>query len=113
MLRRLPRGWGAQTRHPRDEEFDDETKRIGPPSWHRHGYPTVRFQNERELRTWLGPAGPGRKWHHIVEKRLAENGTFSAEWIHNTDNIINLPVEVHRRVSVSMSSRGDDVGGDI
>lgn len=65
------------------------------------------------MRTWLGPAGPGREWHHIVEKRLAENGTFPAEWIHNTDNIISLPVEVHRRINARMSSRDDDFGGDI
>ncbi len=65
------------------------------------------------MRTWLGPAGPGREWHHIVEKRLAENGTFPADLIHNTDNIVSLPVEVHRRISAKMSMRSEEFGGDI
>jgi len=56
------------------------------------------------LRTYLGSAGPKREWHHIVEKRLAENGRFPAELIHSTDNIINLPVDVHRRINAIMSS---------
>jgi hypothetical protein len=33
--------------------------------------------------------------------------------IHSTDNIISLPVEVHRRVSSEMSSRRPAFGGDI
>lgn len=40
-----------------------------------------------------------------MEKRLAENRRFPAELIHNTDNIISLPVEVHRRISAIMSSK--------
>jgi hypothetical protein len=81
-----------------------ETRRIGPPSRQRFGHPQIRFRSERELREYLGPAGPNREWHHIVEKRLAENGKFPPEIIHSTD-IINLPVEVHRRVSARMSTR--------
>lgn len=64
----------------------------------------MRFKTERELRAYLGPAGPGREWHHIVEKRLA-GILFPAELIHSTDNIINLPVELHRKINGRMSRK--------
>jgi hypothetical protein len=113
LLRRLPKRWDKEASVSSEEDFDEETRRIGPPSWHRFGHPTIRFRSERELREYLGAAGKDREWHHIVEKRLADNGMFKPEQIHNTDNIINLPVEVHRRVSARMSSRGDEFGGEI
>lgn len=56
----------------------------------------------------LGPAGSGREWHHIVEKRLVGRDGFPAELIHSTDNIVSLPIEVHRRISARMSSRSLD-----
>ncbi|WP_153020052.1 hypothetical protein [Paramesorhizobium deserti] len=65
------------------------------------------------MRDYLGPAGPGREWHHIVEKRLADKGIFPPEQIHSTDNIINLPVQVHRRISARMSRIEPDSGGRI
>ncbi len=112
-LRKVPRRWGDKSGFPSEESFDNETRRIGSPSWQRHGHPNIRFRTERELREFLGPAGPEREWHHIVEKRLAENGQFPVEIIHNTDNIISLPVEVHRRVSAKMSSRSEEFGNEV
>jgi hypothetical protein len=50
-------------------------------------------------------AGPGREWHHIVEKRLALI-LFAAELIHSTDNIINLPVDLHQQINARMSQNG-------
>jgi hypothetical protein len=55
----------------------------------------------------IGPAGLGREWHHIVEKRLAGRPGFPQEKIHSTDNIVSLPIEVHRRVSARMSMRDE------
>ncbi|MDP3895672.1 MAG: hypothetical protein Q8Q62_03255, partial [Mesorhizobium sp.] len=78
-LTRIPKRWFEGEPLPKDEDFDKETQRIGPPSWHRFGHPNVRFRSERELREYLGPAGNGREWHHIVEKRLAANGRFPNE----------------------------------
>lgn len=65
----------------------------------------MRFRNERELREYLGPAGPDSEWHHIVERRLAENGQFHPELIHCTDNIINLPVRLHHYINGRMSEK--------
>lgn len=110
LLNRLPRRWDDDFDLPREDDFDLETNRIGPPSWRRFGHPTIRFRDERELRRYLGPAGPGYEWHHIVEKRLA--GQFPFDLIHNTDNIIRLPLEIHRRVAAAMSS-GDPRHGGI
>lgn len=67
----------------------------------------MRFRSAEELPSYLGPAGPGRQWHHIVEKRLTSI-LFVAELIHSTDNIINLPVDLHKYISARMSERGYD-----
>ena len=104
VLRRLPTPWSEQNQ-PSEESYDEETRRVSRDSWQRRGEPNVRFRNEGELRSYLGPAGEGRELHHIVEKRLAGRPGFPPERIHSTDNIINLPVKVHRRISGRMSMR--------
>jgi hypothetical protein len=106
-LRRLPKYWEGLW--PGDEAFDDETGRIAEPSVRRPEHPLVRFRSESELRRYLRPAGAGREWHHIVEKRLAGD-RFPAEMIHSTDNIVSLPVELHRRVSAHMSRKTKQSG---
>ena len=108
VLRRFPRRWDETSQFPDESDFEEETRRISSSSWQRHGYPNIRFRSEDELRRYLGPAGPGREWHHIVEKRLADHGVFPAEVIHSTDNIINLPKDVHRWVSDHMSSKAKE-----
>jgi hypothetical protein len=102
-LRNVPRKWDPD--QPAEESYDDETRRISANSKQRFGHPVVRFSSERELRDFLGPAGSGREWHHIVEKRMAGRNGYPVELIHSTDNIISLPVDVHRRVSARMSTR--------
>lgn len=104
LLRRLPKHWSNEAQ-PSEDSYDERTRRISQNSWQRHGAPNIRFRNETELRHYLGPAGPGREWHHLVEKRLAARGVFEPELIHSTDNIISLPIDVHRRVSARMSMR--------
>jgi hypothetical protein len=92
-LRRLPEGWVGDK--PDEIAFDDPTRRIGPPTPRRPEHEHVRFRTAGELRAHLGPAGPGRQWHHIVEARLA-GGRFPAELIHSTDNVVNLSIEALR-----------------
>lgn len=111
-LRRLPKRW-FDDGQPSEESYDKETRRISRDSWQRRGLPNVRFRNEDELRRSLGPAGKGREWHHIVEKRLVGRPGFPPEQIHTTDNIISLPVEVHRRISETMSSKTDEFLGQV
>ncbi|WP_320043620.1 hypothetical protein [uncultured Desulfobacter sp.] len=48
------------------------------------------FSSHRELVKYLGPAGKGRAWHHIVEQNPANLKRFGAEKIHNVNNVINV-----------------------
>ena len=75
ILRRLPRRWDDE-RQPSEDSYNDESGRISQDSWQRRGEPNIRFRSESELRRYLGPAGKGREWHHIVEKRLAGRPGF-------------------------------------
>jgi hypothetical protein len=111
-LRRLPRRWDDSAQ-PHEDSYDEETRRISRNSWQRRGEPNIRFRSELELRRYLGPAGPGREWHHIVEKRMTGRSGFPPELIHSTDNIISLPEEVHRRISALMSMRSHQYDGEV
>ena len=113
VMRRLPRRWDETSQFPDENDFEEETRRISSSSWQRHGYPNIRFRSEDELRRYLGPAGPGREWHHIVEKRLAGRDGLPVEVIHNTDNIISLPVAVHRAINARMSSLSREHGNVV
>jgi hypothetical protein len=97
----LPQLWTGDL--PSEDDFTDPTRRIGPPTPRRPGHEQIRFRSGRELREYLGSAGEGRQWHHLVEARLAGR-RFPPELVHSTDNIVSLPIEVHRRVSAKMSS---------
>lgn len=109
LLRRLPKRWGELEGFPANDDFKDPSRRIGPPSAHRPGSPLIRFNSARELREFLGSAGPGREWHHIVEQRLA-GWRFPEEIIHSTDNIINLPADVHQRINAAMQRNDPEFG---
>ncbi|MBN9681342.1 MULTISPECIES: SitA5 family polymorphic toxin [unclassified Corallococcus] len=47
----------------------------------------------------LGPAGPGKEWHHIVEQTPGNVQRFGPQALHNTENVIPLDKAVHARVS--------------
>lgn len=109
-LRRVPKRWDSLDELFADDEFDNETRRIGPISPRRPGHEHLRFRTEKELKDFLGPAGPNYHWHHIVEKWLARDGIFPPEVIHSTDNIIGIPDEVHYCVTGKMGSLYLDTG---
>ncbi|MGI8311025.1 hypothetical protein [Saccharopolyspora hattusasensis] len=54
----------------------------------------------------LGPK-PGHELHHIVEQSQSKQhrSGFSTERINTTDNMIWLPVPVHRRISARYSRK--------
>lgn len=103
-LRKLPRRLIADPDIPSLDDFDRETGRIGPPSIARPDIPQIIFKSWSEMRSMLGSAGKGYDWHHIVERRLADDGTFPPEVIHATDNVVALPRKVHRCVTNKMQS---------
>lgn len=106
-LKRRPYYWVKGGELPGEDEYDRETRRIGPFTPRRPQHEIYRFKNWREFRDWLGPPDPGWEWHHIVEQRLERNGRFAPERIHNTDNIVMLPFDAHRCVSDTMGSKLD------
>jgi len=61
------------------------------------------FSSFSKLKRALGPAGEGKQWHHIVEQSKVPQ--FGAEAIHNPDNVVAIPTEVHRRISGYYSSK--------
>lgn len=62
------------------------------------------FSSYRKFKKAYGKAGDGMEWHHIVEQRSANISQFGAERIHNIDNIVALPTDVHRKISGHYSS---------
>lgn len=105
LILRLPKYWAQEDIFPSEDDFDIDTSRIGLPSNRRPDIGLVRFKSFDEAKRYLGPAGDGMEWHHIVEQRTAEYGLFPAEVINSTDNFIALPVEVHECITRKMQSR--------
>jgi hypothetical protein len=61
------------------------------------------------LKRALGPAGEGRQWHHVVEQ--TQVGKFGSQAIHNADNVVSIPTDIHRKISGFYSSKPDFAGG--
>jgi len=57
------------------------------------GYPTFEA-----FKRALGPAGPGKVWHHLVEQRLA-GWRFAPEAIHNRLNVETVSREVNQLIA--------------
>jgi hypothetical protein len=55
----------------------------------------MRFSSLSQLRRYLGPAGQGYQWHHIVDQTRGNLERFGPEAIHSTDNVIRVPTPVH------------------
>lgn len=66
----------------------------------------ARFSSFKALKKSLGSAGRGRQWHHIVEQCQIKSSRagFSKYWIHNSNNVISLPNDVHQLISNFYSS---------
>ncbi|NMO14604.1 hypothetical protein HPC49_03765 [Pyxidicoccus fallax] len=61
----------------------------------------------------MGPAGPGKQWHHIVEQTPSNVQRFGPEAIHNTENVIAIDEQIHEQISAFYSSRQDVAGGRV
>jgi hypothetical protein len=67
-----------------------------------------------DLKTALGPAGPGQAWHHVVEQTSGNIARFGEEAIHNTANIVRVPHgagSVHAGISAFYSSAQPGITG--
>jgi len=54
------------------------------PSGHR------AFKSFDDFKDFMGPAGEGKQWHHIVEQREANLKRFGPEALHNRENVVPL-----------------------
>jgi hypothetical protein len=48
------------------------------------------FRTFNELKSYLGRAGDGNAWHHIVEQHADNIEKFGAEMIQNTKNVVEI-----------------------
>jgi RHS repeat-associated protein len=69
------------------------------------------FRSYGAFKRAFGGAGDDMNWHHIVEQRSANVEKFGAEAIHNPDNIVSIPKEMHDQVSAYYSSKRPFTGG--
>jgi hypothetical protein len=67
------------------------------------------FKSFDDFKDFMGPAGKGKQWHHIVEKRNV--GRFGPEALHNTENVIPLDERLHIDVSAFYSSKRPKLTG--
>ncbi|WP_368670397.1 hypothetical protein [Myxococcus sp. AM011] len=67
------------------------------------------YSSFKSFKRAMGPAGPGKEWHHIVEQTDGNVGRFGPKAIHNTENIVALDKELHSKVSAFYSSKRFDI----
>ena len=53
----------------------------------------------------VGPAGQGRDWHHLVEQNPTNKLQFGERALQNTDNLVSIPKDLHRKISGFYSSK--------
>lgn len=53
----------------------------------------------------MGPAGPDKNWHHIVEQTSGNASRFGPHALHNTSNVIKMDASIHRQISAHYSSK--------
>jgi hypothetical protein len=63
------------------------------------------FDSARAIKRYLGPAGDGKSWHHIVEESKTDQ--FGPQAIHTFDNMVPLPNVDHHAISGFFSSSKD------
>jgi hypothetical protein len=71
------------------------------------------FKSFDDFKDFMGPAGEGKQWHHIVEQRKVNVERFGPEAIHNTENVIVVDKSKHDAISAFYSSKSRDTGGLI
>ena len=57
------------------------------------------FRSFGKLKQFLGSAGKGKHWHHIVEQSQIQKSGFSPEQIHNTSNVVSIDQKVHAKIT--------------
>ena len=69
------------------------------------------FKSFRAFKRFMGKAGEGKQWHHLVEQHGFNLKRFGPEALHNTENVIPLGKSLHMRVSAFFSAKNFDLTG--
>jgi hypothetical protein len=72
------------------------------------------FTSFSRLKSFLGGAGRGYAWHHLVEQTPANVARFGPRMIHNMHNVVKVAHgkgSVHARISGLYSSINDSITG--
>jgi len=69
------------------------------------------FTSFRAFKRFMGKAGKGKQWHHIVEKHKANLRRFGPKALHNTENIRPLGERLHTDLSALYSSKRPKLTG--
>ncbi|WP_052518979.1 hypothetical protein [Archangium violaceum] len=67
------------------------------------------FSSFRAFKRYMGKAGDGLEWHHLVEKHKFNRKRFGSEALHNTENVIPLDKDLHTEVSAFYSSKRPNI----
>ncbi|QRN97344.1 hypothetical protein JRI60_51825 [Archangium violaceum] len=82
-----------------------------PPVTHGNGHRA--FKTFKAFKKFMGPAGEGKQWHHIVEQHEGNAQRFGPEALHNTENVIPLEENIHLEINRLYSSKSDELGGMV
>ena len=77
--------------------------------------PDKGFNSFDELKKYLGTAGEGKAWHHIVEQSQINLSNFDEQMIHNIKNIISIESgfagSIHGQITGYYNSKPTFAGG--
>ncbi|MEQ3221667.1 hypothetical protein AAA116_19950, partial [Butyricimonas virosa] len=57
------------------------------------------FHSFSAFKRAMGNAAEGNQWHHIVGQHADNVRKFGAESIHNTNNLVEIPKELHHKIN--------------
>jgi hypothetical protein len=72
------------------------------------------FESFKFLKNILGPAGPGKAWHHIVNNKAANIAKYGEKAIQNIFNVIKIPhgkKTLHSAITAVYNTKADIAKG--
>ncbi|WPB75490.1 hypothetical protein KYC5002_41665 [Archangium violaceum] len=99
---------GGSSQNPSPSRTD-KTSKEGKllPNGHR------AFKSYKDFKAYMGKAGEGKQWHHIIEQHQGNVDRFGHEALHNTENVIAIDKNVHEQISAFYSSKQKASGGMV
>ena len=90
-----------------EKTFGDGSPSPGDPDWN------GGFNSFYKLKKYLGSAGKGNDWHHIVEQSQIEKSGFAKDIIHNVNNVVSLSKDVHKQISAYYGTKISAISGNL